>query len=303
MEKPVLVVLAAGMGSRYGGLKQIEPIGPNGEIIIDYSVYDAIQAGFEKIIFIIKKEIEDDFKQAIGNRLQSKIKVEYVFQELSQLPKGYSIPQDRVKPWGTAQAVLAVKPVVKGPFAVINADDYYGASAFKTIYQFLSELNEDTLYGMVGYRAENTVTENGTVTRGVCQADDASYLTDIVERMNIEKSGGGARYTEDEGKTWVELPQGTLVSMNFWGFTPSFLEACEKNFPAFLDENLADNPMKCEYLLPSEVDKLIKSGKARVNVMQSSDIWHGITYKEDKADVAEALKALHQQGKYPNSIV
>lgn len=305
MEKPVLVVMAAGMGSRYGGLKQIDPVGPNGEVIIDYSIFDAKQAGFEKVVFIIKHEIEKDFKEAIGNRMEKNIQVEYAFQQLEQLPAGYTVPEGREKPWGTTHAVLAAKQVVKGPFAVINADDYYGPEAFKTIYNFLStpkENNGKHHYCMVGYQIENTVTDHGTVARGVCVADENGYLTHIVERLKIEKTATGARFTEDDGKTWTDLPAGTLVSMNFWGFDETILTASERDFSAFLDANLPVNPMKCEYLLPYQVDTMVKSGEADVKVLQSTDVWYGVTYKEDKPGVVAAIAAKHTEGLYPSPL-
>lgn len=305
MEKPVLVVLAAGMGSRYGGLKQIDPVGPNGEVIIDYSIYDAVQAGFEKVVFIIKKEIENDFKQAIGNRMEQNIQVEYAFQEITNLPQGYTLPQGRVKPWGTTHAVMATEGIVKGPFAVINADDYYGPAAFKTIYNFLSAeppADGKHHYAMVGYQIENTLTDKGSVARGVCQADDNGYLAAIVERTKIEQTDTGARFTEDDGATWQNLPQGTLVSMNFWGFGESFIAAAKAGFAAFLDENLPQNPQKCEYLLPFTVDNMIRAGQADVRVLASADRWYGVTYHDDKPGVMAALAQKHNLGQYPSPL-
>lgn len=305
MEKPVLVVLAAGMGSRYGGLKQIDPVGPGGEVIIDYSIYDAVQAGFEKVVFIIKHEIEEEFKEVIGNRMQKNVQVEYAFQQLEQLPAGYTVPEGRVKPWGTTHAVLATKGVVNGPFAVINADDYYGPEAFKTIYKFLSQPKPQDgkdHFCMIGYHIENTVTDNGTVARGVCQANAEGYLTAIVERTKIEQTAAGARFTEDDGATWTDLPKGTLVSMNFWGFNQDFIRAAEEGFPAFLDANLPINPQKCEYLLPFTVDGMIKAEKADVKVLSSADKWYGVTYKEDKPGVVKALADKHAAGIYPTPL-
>lgn len=305
MEKPVLVVMAAGMGSRYGGLKQIDPIGPDGEIIMDYSVYDAKQAGFEKVIFIIKHEIEDAFKEAIGNRMEKNIQVEYAFQQLGQLPAGYTVPEGREKPWGTTHAVLSAKHLINGPFVAINADDYYGPDAFKTMFNFLSNPPADTAkqhFSMMGYRIENTVTDKGSVARGVCQADANGFLTAIVERTRIEQTAAGARFTEDDGKTWQDLPQGTLVSMNFWGFGPEFLEAAEEGFGKFLDANLPLNPLKCEYLLPFTVDNMIKAGQADVKVLESGDRWYGVTYKEDKPGVMQAIAEKHAAGLYPSPL-
>lgn len=305
MEKPVLVVMAAGMGSRYGGLKQIDPVGPEKELIIDYSLYDAKRAGFEKVIFIIKHEIEKDFKEAIGDRIAQNVEVAYAFQQLEQLPAGYSIPEGRKKPWGTTHAVLAAKDLIKGPFAAINADDYYGPEAFKAIYDFLTQPQPDTEkrhYAMVGYLIENTVTDKGSVARGVCVADENGYLMDIVERLKVEKTKTGAEYTEDDGKTWTELPAGTLVSMNYWGFDGSFLDFAEEHFAKFLDKNLPVNPLKCEYLLPFSVDQMIKSGAADVKVLESKDRWHGVTYKEDKPDVVATLAEKHKAGLYPTPL-
>ena len=305
MKKPVLVVLAAGMGSRYGGLKQIDPVGPGGEVIIDYSIYDAVKAGFEKVVFIIKHEIEKDFKEVIGARISQDIEVAYAFQEIGMLPEGYSVPEGRKKPWGTTHAVLAAKEMIDGPFVVINADDYYGPGAFKTIYEFLTtEKPADNKhhFAMVGYQVENTVTDEGSVARGVCEADGEGYLMAIQERLKIEKTPGGARYTEDEGKSWTNLPAGTLVSMNFWGFDQDFIALAERDFPAFLDENLPVNPEKCEFLLPFSVDKMIQGGEADVKVLSSPDKWYGVTYKGDKPGVMEAIAKKHQEGIYPSPL-
>lgn len=304
MDKPALVVLAAGMGSRYGGLKQIDPVGPDGEVIIDYSIYDAVQAGFEKVIFIIKKEIEEDFKATIGNRVAQKVQVEYAFQEIGQLPEGYSVPEGRKKPWGTTHAVMAIAGLVNGPFAVINADDYYGPEAYRVLYNFLTseKAQGGQHYAMVGYHIENTVTDKGTVARGVCAADANGYLTAIVERLQIEQAENGARYTEDDGKTWTDLPAGTLVSMNFWGFVPGLLDLAKRDFPAFLDENLPKNPEKCEFLLPNYVGQLIGKGEADVKVLQSGERWFGVTYKEDKPGVVQAIAEKHKAGLYPTPL-
>lgn len=305
MEKPVLVVLAAGMGSRYGGLKQIDPVGPNGEVIIDYSLYDAKKAGFEKVVFIIKHAIEEDFYEVIGRRVEKVMQVEYAFQELDQLPEGYALPEGRVKPWGTSHALLAAKGLINGPFAVINADDYYGPEAYEVMYRFLSggrARDDKQHYAMVGYLIENTVTDHGTVARGVCEADAEGYLTRVVERLKIAKTETGAQYSEDDGASWTPLPAGTLVSMNFWGFDESFTALIAEAFPAFLDENLSLNPMKCEYLLPGSVDKLIRAGKADVKVLKSRDQWYGVTYKEDKPGVVAALAQMHAEGLYPSPL-
>ncbi len=305
MKKPVLVVLAAGMGSRYGGLKQIDPIGPNGELIIDYSLYDAKKAGFEKVVFIIKHAIEKDFKEAIGERMAQNIEVEYAFQELDMLPKGYSVPEGRVKPWGTTHAVMAAAEKIDGPFAVINADDYYGPQAYKAIYDFLTkESKEDAKehYAMVGYLIENTVTDHGTVSRGVCMADENGFLSDIVERTKIKKTENGAAYTEDDGNSWTDLPQGTLVSMNFWGFETGILEKAQRDFSQFLDAEIPKNPEKCESLLPNYVGELIEKGESDVKVLQSTDIWQGVTYQEDKPSVMQSIKEKHDSGMYPTPL-
>ena len=301
MKKPVLVIMAAGMGSRYGGLKQIDPVDEQGDIIMDFSIYDAVRAGFEKVVFIIKKENEADFKEAIGNRISQHVETAYVFQELTNLPEGFSVPEGRVKPFGTGHAVLSCIDEIDGPFAVINADDYYGAHAFQEIYDYLTSHSDDEKYRycMVGYRLGNTLTDNGHVARGVCSADENGYLTDICERTRIEKKGNGAAYTEDDGETWVEIPMDAVVSMNMWGFSNSMIRELKDRFPKFLEENLKINPMKCEYFLPFVVDELLKEEKATVEVLKSEDKWYGVTYKEDKAVVTAAIKMMKDKGIYP----
>ena len=302
MKTPVLVIMAAGMGSRFGGLKQIEPVSDKGEIILDFSLYDAIMAGFKKVIFVIKEENEDAFRELIDNKAGKYIDVEYVFQKIDDLPEGYAVPEGREKPWGTGHAVLAARKVVDGPFAVINADDYYGPGAFQTMYDFLenAEDGDKYQYCMVGYQIENTLTENGYVSRGVCQLDENSLLTDITERTKIQWQEDKIVYTEDEGQSWVELPRGTFVSMNFWGFTASMMKEMEARFPAFLDKALVDNPMKGEYFLPGVVDQLIQEGKAEAKVLKSMDRWYGVTYKEDKEGVVDALQSMKDKGEYPD---
>lgn len=305
MKKPVLVVMAAGMGSRYGGLKQIDPIDKDGDIIIDFSIYDAIQAGFEKIVFIIKKENEADFRAAIGDRMSKHIQVEFVFQDLHNLPEGFTVPEGRVKPWGTGHAVLSCLNEIGGPFVVINADDYYGTHAFKMAYDFLIHAEEESVpaqYMMVGYRLENTLTDNGYVSRGVCETDENGYLADINERTHIEKRDGGAAYTEDDGKTWTALPVDAPVSMNMWGFTGGFMKELEARFPVFLEKNIPVNPLKCEYFLPFVVDELLKEKKATVKVLTTQDKWYGVTYKEDKPVVVAAIQKLKDQGLYPHGL-
>ena len=305
MNKPVLVVMAAGMGSRYGGLKQVDPVGNHGQLIIDYSIYDARRAGFETVVFVIKHEIEDTFKAAIGDRLSKVIDVKYAFQELSDLPEGYAVPEGRVKPWGTAHAILAARRVVDGPFAVVNADDCYGPEGFREIYQYL-ESHPDRPgcyeYAMVGYRLGNTVTEHGHVARGVCEEDRDGYLLRVTEHTHIEKDGADARFTEDGGATWTRLPGSTVVSMNLWGFTRSFLDEVQARFPAFLDRALAQDPLKAEYFLPGVVTQLLEEGKARVKVLRSSDKWYGVTYKEDKPQVVRAIAEKTAAGLYPDRL-
>ncbi len=305
MNKPVLVVMAAGMGSRYGGLKQIDPVDQEGHIIIDFSIYDAVQAGFEKVIFIIKRENEADFRAAIGDRLSRQIEVAYVFQEIGNLPEGYSVPEGRVKPWGTGHAILSCAGEIDGPFAVINADDYYGSHAFRMAYDFLSASEETegiSQYMMVGYKLENTLTDNGYVARGVCVTDADGCLIKINERTHIEKREDGAAYTEDGGASWTWLAGDSTVSMNMWGFTRSILGELTERFPRFLDENLDKNPMKCEYFLPFVVDELLREGKAQVKVQKSMDKWYGVTYKEDKPVVMAAIQRMKDEGLYPQKL-
>lgn len=303
-KKPVLVIMAAGMGSRYGGLKQIDPVDEYGNIIIDFSIFDAKQAGFEKVIFIIKKAIETEFKIHIGNRISRYMDVAYVYQEVDKIPEGFEVPEGRVKPWGTAHAVLCCKDLIDGPFAVINADDYYGKEAFHMIYDQLASVEDDDRYQytMVGYQLYNTLTENGHVARGVCSVDGENHLADIHERTRIEKHGSLAEYTEDDGATWVGLPESTIVSMNMWGFTKSILGELDGRFGAFLEQNLPVNPLKCEYFLPFVVGELLKSGRAEVTVLKSVDRWYGVTYKEDKEMVVKAIKGLKDSGLYPQKL-
>ena len=306
MKNVTLVIMAAGIGSRFGGgIKQLEPVGPNGEIIMDYSIHDALEAGCNKVVFIIRKDIEKDFKEIIGKRIEKLIPVEYAYQSVDELPGGRKNTWGRTKPWGTGQAVLCVKDIVKEPFIVINADDYYGSHAFKMAYDFLTE-NEDTAdtyrYMMVGYKLENTLTENGHVARGVCVTDEEGHLLKINERTHIEKHDGGTAYTEDDGKTWTMLPEGSTVSMNMWGFSASILKELKDRFPRFLDENLKVNPLKCEYFLPFVVDELLGEKRATVKVLKSMDKWYGVTYKEDKPVVVAAIQNLKDGGLYPQRL-
>lgn len=304
MSKPVLVIMAAGMGSRYGGLKQIDPVDSEGHIIIDFSLYDAKRAGFEKAIFIIKEENEAAFREAIGDRISEYMEVEYAFQKIDNLPEGYEVPEGRVKPWGTAHAVLSCIDQVDGPFAVINADDYYGVEAFQLIYDYLTthEDDEKYRYTMVGYLLGNTVTDNGHVSRGVCAMNENGELVSVTERTRIEKRDGGIAFTEDGGETWTSVPADTVVSMNMWGFTRSILEEIKKGFPAFLDEGIKVNPMKCEYFLPAVVSRLLAEDLATVSVLKSQDKWYGITYKEDKPVIVEALQNMKDRGIYPQNL-
>ena len=302
-KKPVLVIMAAGMGSRYGGLKQMDPVGEHGQVILDYSIYDARRAGFETVVFVIKPEIEADFKDLIGNRIEKYMNIKYAFQLMEDLPAGYVVPTERTKPWGTAQAALAARHVVDGPFAVINADDYYGPEAFQEIYDYLCDHPDGNVYeyAMVGYLLKNTVTENGTVARGVCEETPDQYLSQITERTKIEK-GEPPRYTEDDGATWTELPAETIVSMNMWGFNRSFLDEAWCRFSDFLDKASTENPMKAEYFLPTVVSWLVKEGKARVKVLRSEDKWYGVTYREDKPIVMQAIAEKTASGLYPHQL-
>ncbi len=301
--KPILVILAAGMGSRYGGLKQIDPIGDNGEIIIDFSVFDAIEAGFERIVFLIKREIYEDVKSIIGDKIPSNISVSYAFQDLDNIPAPFTVPKDRVKPWGTAHAVLCCEQYIDAPFAVINADDYYGKDGFKKIYEFLSTVEDTSTYNyaVIAYHLENTVTDNGHVARGICEVSNG-YLTEITERTQIEKHGDKIEYSEDNGESFVTLPLPCIVSMNFWGFTQSYVKELKERFPVFLEEILKTNPLKGEFFVPKEVDVLIKKGKATVKVMESTDRWHGVTHKEDKPQVVAAIRELKASGAYPDKL-
>jgi len=305
-KKPVLVVMAAGMGSRYGGLKQIDPVGSHGEAILDYSLYDAHEAGFETAVIIIKKAIEKDFMETVGARLKScPMEIRYAYQELDKaLPEGFVVPEERVKPWGTSHAVLCAKDAIAdAPFAVLNADDYYGKDAFRELYQFLSNAQDDDVYNycMVGYLLGNTVTDNGSVARGVCKTSEAGFLTEVVERTRIEKYAGGIHFTTD-GVNWTDLAFDTPVSMNMWGFTSSFLKEIEVRFPIFLKNNVPDNPAKAEFFLPMTVGELLQEKKAAVKVLRSADKWYGVTYAADKPMVVAALQTMTREGQYPDGL-
>lgn len=301
MKDPTLVILAAGMGSRFGGLKQMMPVDSHGHSIIDFSLYDAYRAGFRKAAFIIKHEIEEDFKASIGKRMEKYFEVQYIYQQLELLPDGYSVPEGRVKPWGTGHAVACCYPKVDGPFAVINSDDFYGRTAYSALYDFLTESHPENEHAMVAYLVKNTVTENGSVARGVC-SEKEGYLTDVTERTRIEKRGENAAFTED-GETWVSLPGDTPVSMNCWAFSHSLLKELNDRFPAWLDVNLPANPLKCEYFLPFVVNDLIKEGKAAVRLLNCHETWYGMTYKEDLQTVKDAIRSMQENGIYPETLL
>ena len=305
-KKPVLVVLAAGMGSRYGGLKQIDPVGSHGEAILDYSLFDAHEAGFETAVIIIKEAIKKDFMDTVGARLKKcPMEIRYAFQEIDKIPEGFAVPAERTKPWGTSHAVLCAKKEIDGaPFAVINADDYYGKEAFQEIYKYLCSTADTNTYNyaMVGYELGKTVTDHGSVARGICETDDNDYLTEVTERTKIEKFPGGIHFTEDDGASWTDVSADTPVSMNFWGFTPSFLEEIEAQFPAFLEEALKTNPNKAEFYLPLVVSNLLNAGKATVKVLRTPAKWFGVTYAADKPQVVAALKDMADKGLYPDGL-
>ena len=301
MREPTLVILAAGMGSRFGGLKQIMAVDDFGHAIIDFSLYDAYRAGFRKVAFIIKHEIEEDFKAAVGRRMEKYFDVKYVYQQLDLLPEGYSVPEGRVKPWGTGHAVLCCRGMVDGPFAVINADDFYGRTAYEEMYAFLSTERPGTEHAMIAYHLRNTVTETGYVARGICQVENG-LLTDVVERTHIEKHGEVISFTED-GESYTPLPADVPVSMNCWAFSNSMLDELYKRFPAWLDANLSVNPTKCEYFLPFVTNAMIKDGEGTVAVLPCHEQWYGMTYKEDFPTVVNAIKALRDGGVYPEKLL
>ena len=305
-KKPVLVVMAAGMGSRYGGLKQIDPVGSHGEAILDYSLFDAYEAGFRTAVIVIKEAIREDFMATVGKRLaNAPIEIRYAYQEIDKLPEGFSVPEGRVKPWGTSHAVLCAAEAVDGaPFAAINADDYYGKEAMKKIYTFLENAQDTDKYAycMVAYNMGNTVTENGYVSRGVCQTDSEGFLTSVVERTRIEQYENGIHYIGDDGQSWVDVAADTPVSMNMWGFTDSFMKELKARLPLFLKNDMPKNPEKAETFLPSSVSQLIDEGKATVKVLRTTDKWYGVTYAADKPTVIAALKALTADGKYPDGL-
>ena len=298
--KPVLIIMAAGMGSRFGGLKQITPVGDRGEIIMDFSLYDAREAGFEKAVFVIKKDNEAEFRKVIGARAEKHMAVEYVFQELTDIPDGFSVPEGRQKPWGTGHAVRACRHAVDGPFAVINADDFYGPGAFRALYDFLAADGPENEHAMVGYRLRNTVTESGYVSRGICSSADG-WLTDITERTHVEKRGDHAAFTED-GEHYFDLPGDTLVSMNFWGFRKNMMDAFDRRFADFLRNDVPANPLKAEYYLPSVANAEMAEHGARVRLLPCEETWYGVTYREDLPTVKEAVARMKEEKIYPASL-
>ena len=300
MKKPVLVILAAGIGSRYGGMKQIDGVGNHGEPIIEFSIYDAYRAGFEKVVLIIKKEHEAVFRSCLTDRVERHMEVGFAYQDMNDLPEGISVPSDRTKPWGTTHALWACRDIVDGPFAIINADDFYGRNAYKTIYDYLCNEIEDDKYAMVGWQCRNTLTDHGTVTRGVCQTSPEGYLTDIVEIKEIAKKDGKCIAIKDG--TPQELPDDALVSMNFWGFTPKIFEEVEPIMADYLKTNIPVNPLKCEHVIPTAVGDLVEAGKCSVKVLSSADDWFGVTYQEDKPEVVRRIQALKDAGIYPDIV-
>jgi len=297
--EPTLVILAAGLGTRYGGVKQMDKVGPSGESIIDYSIYDAIKAGFKKVVFVLNPKIEKDFKEIYEPRLKGRIKTGYVLQELTKIPEGIKFNSERVKPWGTAHAVMMTKDVVNEPFAVINADDFYGRDAYFVMSEFLQKVkNDEAEYSMVGYLLKNTLSDHGSVSRGVCETDENGYLTDVVERTSIERKGGKVVYVEDAQE--VEVDENSIVSMNFWGFTPLFFSQLEENFIEFIKEN-ADK-LKAEFFIPLVVNNLIKNNEAKVKVLKSDAQWFGVTYKEDKPITIKQINKLIESGVYPENL-
>ncbi len=297
MQSPTLLVMAAGMGSRYGGLKQIDPVGPAGETIIDYSIYDALRAGFGKLVFVIRQDIEQAFKETVGARFEKRVPVEYVFQELEKLPRGFSVPAGRTKPWGTTQAVLMAEGVIKEPFAVINADDFYGAESYRVLAEYLTSGSED--YAMVGFVLRNTLSDFGSVARGVCRVNAESYLERIEELTNIERENDGAMNTAPDG-TVTRLSGNEPVSMNFWGFTPRIFSQLNEVFDGFLKRS--GNELKTESYVPAAVGELITAGQSRVKVLHSADPWFGVTYREDRPRVVDSIRKLVDAGKYPASL-
>lgn len=298
--KPILLIMAAGLGSRYGGLKQIDKIGPNGEILLELSLHDAIKAGFERVVFILREEIKDEFKELIEDKLKQYVEVSYVIQKIDKLPKGYVAPKGRRKPWGTGHAILCAKNVIDSPFVVINADDFYGAESFKKIYNFLIKNSDESTYGMIGYRLYNTLSENGHVARGICNVEDG-YLEEVIERTKIIKKDELAFYTEDD-INWMEVEYDSLVSMNMWAFNTNIFEVLEEQFKSFLDGEAKQNPMKSEYFVPTVINSLLANNKIKVKVIESKDKWYGVTYQEDKYIVMNAIENMIKEGIYHKNI-
>ncbi len=302
MSEPILLIMAAGMGSRYGGLKQMDPIGPAGEVILHYSVYDAMRAGFKRVVFLIKHEIEEDFRRMVGEPVARHMEVHYAFQELNKIPAPFTVPEGRVKPWGTSHAVLCCREFLDAPFIAVNADDYYGAEAFRTAYDYLKDMDNDKPeWMMVGYKLANTTTANGYVSRGVCKVNDQAMLTGVDERLHIVESSDGPLYTEDE-KHYTLLRRDDTVSMNFWGLNGAFLKEIEDGFPAFLEKAMKENPMKGEYLLPRSINEALQEGRASVKVLESDGKWFGVTYPEDRPTVVEAVRKMTEEGLYPSPL-
>ena len=301
-KKPTLIIMAAGMGSRFGGNKQIAPVDDAGHIIIDFSIYDALRAGFGKVVCVIKPEMEADFRRAIGDAISRHIELKYAYQELDAIPAGYAVPPERKKPWGTGHATLCALKEVDGPFAVINADDFYGADAFRTAAEFLLAEGDENEHAMVAYNIENTLTEHGSVSRGVCQGDADGYLTDITERVTIEPREGGAAFTEDGGATWTFIPAGTPVSMNLWAFRSGVLEAFPRLFEDFLKNDVPGKPEKAEFYLPNVPKVLIAEGKAKVRLLNTCERWYGMTYREDAEMVRAAIAGMKAKGLYPEKL-
>ena len=302
MKKPVLVIMAAGMGSRFGGMKQITPVDSEGHIIMDFSLFDAKRAGFETAVMVIKKENEKDFRRVIGDRISGNLEIRYAYQALEDLPAGFSVPKGRVKPWGTGHAVLSAKRAVDGPFAVINADDFYGQGAFEAIFGFLVNHDDPNAHAMVGYQLRNTLTENGYVARGICETDKDGYLTGITERVKIRRAHGGAEYTEDDGNSFTFLPGDTTVSLNLWGFGSGMMAQLESRFPAFLEQGLKENPLKCEYFLPAVANAQISEGLGTIRVLPTKETWYGVTYREDLDSVRRAVASMKEHGIYPERL-
>ena len=300
--KPTLVIMAAGMGSRFGGNKQIAPVDDAGHIIIDFSIYDAVRAGFGKVVCVIKPEMEADFRRAIGDNIARHVELKYAYQTLDNIPAGFAIPEGRAKPWGTGHATLCALKEVDGPFAVINADDFYGRDAFRAAAEFLLAGGDENEHAMVGYNIENTLTENGTVSRGVCAGDAEGYLTDITERTVIEPREGGAAFTEDGGASWTFIHAGTPVSMNLWAFRSGVLEAFPRMFEDFLKNDVPKNPMKAEFYLPNVPKGLIAEGRGRVRLLKTNERWYGMTYREDAEKVRAAIRAMKDAGVYPEKL-